>query len=95
MVPGASLGGLVDDVRALVAEHEVDQVAVAGTGLLTLLALSASWLFLVTLGAMSDSSPGSKGTCVAAETDWGTDIDTLTRTLRSRQLEHPLDGLPQ
>lgn len=41
---------LLDNMVALIAEHEVNHVAVARTFLLTLLALSAFGLSLITLG---------------------------------------------
>lgn len=40
-------------MRVLISEHEVDEVAIARTWLLALLALAAVWLFLVALDIVS------------------------------------------
>lgn len=54
---------LFDDVGALVAEHEVDEVPVAGAFLLSLVALAATGLFLIALerGSQISGSPGERG----------------------------------
>lgn len=44
-------GGLFDDIVALVAEHEVHHVAVAGAFDVALDALAASWFLLIALQA--------------------------------------------
>ena len=41
--------GLLDDMGALVTEHQIHEIPVARTFLLSLVALSATWLFLITL----------------------------------------------
>jgi hypothetical protein len=40
---------LFDDMGTLIAEHEVDEIPVARTFLLSLVALAATWLFLIAL----------------------------------------------
>src|SRR6478609_3770621 len=40
---------LFDDMGALVTEHQIHEIPVARTFLLSLVALSATWLFLITL----------------------------------------------
>ncbi len=76
---------------ALVAKHEVDHVTVAGAFLVTLLALTTSGHPLIALRGGSCQSAGRDSAAVPAKQAEG----QLTRILRSRQLEQPLEGLPQ